>query len=292
MSIIMWNDNYITVRDVSVKIDVDWAKKRVSGITILDSEDELKELPVITLDEFEELPAIALTKESETLPPFRYPCKSLDYQPCEVVSGSQVKIPKTDVVGDAIKTNVKTIGDMLKEVVLKARTEKTTQESPVENVKEKPITKKPGKRQEAKLRHEWLKNRLMEYVKLNQPTTLPAGAPDTSPSYQAKIELYNFLNEERDWKIFDAIKALVREGKFTRTRHSAKSPYEYSIGNIGIKTSGNCPRCNRKLEKMNSKYELAAGGDFEFEHCSFCGQDYYPEEVKEIETKGGNDDVE
>ncbi len=151
-------------------------------------------------------------------------------------------------------------------------------ENPKKEVAPSAGRKRSEKEKLIKERQDKIKEKLMEYVNLNQPAILPVHVLETSSEYPLKMNLFDFVGSKSSHEVYTALSTLVRDGKLIRSREEVGGFYKYSLHPFPdqVSNNGRCPRCNRRLEKLDACNELACGENFTFEHCFNCGQDFYP----------------
>lgn len=264
MPVIEWDDNYIITRDVGhIKIELDWDKRKVTGITMLDApvvetwnvntdlcNCRTPEITMDTIKEIRENPSLAAPSS----------------KPATGIAMLDVPVAKT--------WNVNTVPiNETSEITVD-----TLPSSGVLNSKEKTLS--PLDRVRATIPDialDMVEDKLLEYIGLYQPCHLPVTSlTGNSTLYSEREKLLKFVGTESKNLIHTAMESLILKAKITRSRKGKRYPYMYRLADKAKwEDDGVCPRCNQKLETLTTRDVMPTGDEISFKHCCNCGQDFY-----------------
>jgi len=266
MPVIEWDGNYIIARDAGdVKIELDWDKRKVTSITMLDAPvsepvnvnpDLVNMPPGITMDTIEKIRENPLF-----VSPSSKPAESIAMLNASVVKTWNVNPDSGNCKTPEIAVDTIPLSDVSREKEAK----KTL--SPLDKVRMTAPDIALG----------MVEDKLVEYMGLYQPCYLPVTSlTENSTLYGEREKLLKFVGTDSKNLIHAAIESLVLKAKITRSRRGKRYPYIYRLADkTRLINDGVCPRCNQKLETLTTRDVMPTGDELSFKHCGNCGQDFY-----------------
>jgi len=264
MPVIEWNDNYIITCNVGhVKIELDWDKRKVTGITILDApvSEPVNINPDLGNCKILEITADAVEKIREN--PSLVSLSSKPAESIAMLDAPVVKTWNTNPDSGNCKTS-EIIADTTPSFFLDVSREVKKTVFPLDKVR----ATLPD------IALDMVEEKLLEYIGLYQPCHLPVTSlTENSTLYGEREKLLTFIGTESKNLIHTAIESLILKVKIVRSRKGKRYPYVYRLADKTKLEA--CPRCNQKLETLTASDVMPVGERISFKHCSNCGQDFY-----------------